>query len=167
MGRVVTVRRGGFAFTLVLLGLVAVLLVQTMRLGPVARRVPGTVVVITFALLLFQTARGAGAASRDARAAAALREPRAAAAAAAAAAPGTSEARRDLIAAAWILVIPGLLFAVGFLPAIVLYTSGYLRFRAGMRWLPSVVAAFALAALIHAVVDRLLGIPLYRGYLLR
>lgn len=166
MGRVVTVRRGGFAFTLVLLGLVAVLLVLTMRLGPVARLVPGTVVVITFALLLLQTARGAGAASRDARAAA-LREPRAAAAAAAAATPGTSEARRDLIAAAWILVIPGLLFAFGFLPAIGLYTSGYLRFRAGMRWLPSVVAAFALAALIHVVVDRLLGIPLYRGYLLR
>lgn len=75
--------------------------------------------------------------------------------------------REQLKAMAWLLAFVLGVWGIGFLPTIVLYTFGYIRFEAREpSWLAGLVAILALI-FVYGVFVRILNVPLLPGILVR
>ncbi len=155
------------AFTLSLLCFVAVLFLNTLRLGSVARFVPLIVLIPTLALLVLQLAldlrpdleqkfsrferirfqkseklqkETLGRARRSA-----------------------SGVPHPAWAFLWMWLMLPLVYLLGFLVAVPLYTFLYLKGHAVKGWIPSIAIALALWALIYGIFGLLLNTQLYQG----
>lgn len=161
--------RADRVLTAALLAIVLLLLVETLAMGRVARRVPEPVVLITLGLLVLQVLVGLfPAVARIARAystqpvieAMGADGARDAIEATADPPPG----RREILAGVlWVAALPALVMTAGLVPSTFLYALVYFRFRGAMRWLPALTAAVGLSAGLYILVERLLGVMLHRG----
>lgn len=153
-------RRAGAAFTIALLAFVLVILFESARLPKVSRLVPGTVALLTLGLLIARAGAQFGIGRSTRRSALGNEE------SIRPASPDRVRPRDDLVAVGWVLALPALLFSVGIVPSIVVYVTGYVRFRGKAGWPASVAIAAVLCAAVYVLLDRFLGIPLYWGALL-
>lgn len=158
--------RADLVMAAMLLAIAVLLLVETLAMGRVARRVPEPVVLVTLALLVLQVlsalfpavARIAGAYSAQPAVPGmemgdgseeAVERP-----------PGWRESVSGLL---WVVALPVLVVTAGLVPSTFLYALVYFRFRGEMRWLPALTAAVALSAGLYVLLERVLGVMLHRG----
>jgi hypothetical protein len=158
-------------FTLLLFGFAGVVFYMTFGLGRVAAMVPFAVVVPTLALLLFQLIMDllprlaktySGLEQKDLFHVESLREK---------VSQGIEDAEgkalqrnREGKAFLWLLAMLALIYLLGFLIALPLYTLLYLR-RRSERWLLAVPVAAGIACLIYGMSILGLGTRLYEGLL--
>ena len=81
--------------------------------------------------------------------------------------PARERVRRTAITIAWILGFFAAVYLLGFLIAIPLGAVAYMRVIGQERWRTTVLVAAGCWALIYALFDRLLHVPLPRGELVR
>lgn len=81
--------------------------------------------------------------------------------------PDRERARRTAITIAWILGFFAAVYLLGFLISIPLGAVAYMRVIGQERWRTTVLVAAGCWALIYALFDRLLHVPLPRGELVR
>lgn len=125
------------AFTLTLLGLVAVLAATTWPIRSTSYLIPAFILVPTAALLVLQLLGDIR--SRDA-------------------APSAGGTTGLPGAFAWLALMPVLLAATGLVAGGALYTFAYLRLRNGDRWLFSLIAGLSVACVL-ALMARVLRMP--------
>ena len=136
------------AVTLAFLGVALLFLGFTLRLGPVARRVPLVVACATVALLAVLAARDLGT----------LR---------ARGGDGGSLLPRELSLGATLLLLAALVAVVGAVPAVTLVILLYLRLFGRERWRSAATFAAATGIVAHALFAQLLGLRVYDGALWR
>jgi hypothetical protein len=73
--------------------------------------------------------------------------------------------RPRLVAVAWMLGLPLLIYLVGVVAATFIYVAGSLRALGRKRWRTAVGTGLAAAAVGYLLLQVLLGIPLYEGLL--
>ena len=146
-----------------------VLLFETLNLGKAARLIPEKVVVFTLCLALVQLIRDAVAnktreltdskffgqrfhlnkeSQPDRRKGIAQ-----------------IDSHREKEALVWVLVIPVLIFFLGFIPAMFLYSSCYFRFKDGMNWAKALGISAILFGAFYLVIDFVAHTALHQGKL--
>jgi hypothetical protein len=163
--------KGRTCFTLLLLACVGVSLYMTLRLGRVARMVPLAVAVPTFLLLALQLfmdllpglAQTYGRLeNKDLFGVQGLREqignP------VEVAEDKTLQSRRERKSFLWLLLMLALVYLLGLLIALPLYTLLYLK-SGSEKWLTAIVSALAIFGLIYGISVLDLGTQLYKGLL--
>jgi len=73
--------------------------------------------------------------------------------------------RPRVVAVAWMLSLPLLIYLIGVVAATFLYVAGSLRALGRKRWRTAVGTGLAAAAVGYLLLQALLGIPLYEGLL--
>jgi len=75
------------------------------------------------------------------------------------------DSHREKEAFIWVLVIPILIFFLGFIPAMFLYSSCYFRFKDCMNWARSVGISAILFGSLYLLIDFVTHTPLHQGKL--
>ncbi len=75
------------------------------------------------------------------------------------------DSHREKEALLWVLVIPILIFFLGFIPAMFLYSSCYYRFKDGMNWAKAIGISAILFGALYLVIDFVTHTALHQGKL--
>jgi hypothetical protein len=133
--------REAFVVTAVLAALVALAMISTISLGPVARRMPLLVAVPTFLLLLVELVRRGPSTSLPT--------------------PDRAPAERRLFA--WVGGLLALVIVCGMTAGVPLFLVASARRLFGERWMPALAMALAMAVVLAGGLEYGLGIRLYPG----
>jgi hypothetical protein len=162
--------KGKPMLTLALLALAGVMFYGTARLSPVARLVPLIVLVATVALLLAELVldlspefvrRHSALETKDVFGIEGVRKK----AREGVAPPGSSLGGQEVNLCIWLFGLLGLIYLVGLLIALPLFTLLYLRQRSGERWRLSITVAIGMFAVLLGVLVGLGQTPLSDGWL--
>jgi hypothetical protein len=162
--------KGKPMLTLALLALAGVMFYGTAQLSPVARLVPLTVLVATVALLLAEllldlspgfVRRHSSLETKDVFGIEGMRTK----ARERAAPSGPSLGGQEVNLCMWLFGLLGLIYLLGLLIALPLFTLLYLRQRSGEGWRLSIAVATAMFAVLFGVLVGLGQTPLSDGWL--
>jgi hypothetical protein len=161
-------------FTFVLFVFAAVMFFMTLRLGRVARFVPLAVAIPTLALLGFQLlveaipelARRFGIVEKkDIFGVEPLREKSVAQTQADLTAAREARNKRELSAFLWLSLMLLLIYLLGFLFALPIFSTVYLKKRAAESWLLSLTVGLTMCLSLYGIFVLLLKVELYEGLL--
>jgi hypothetical protein len=161
--------RGKPLVTLALLALAGVMLYASVGLSPVARLVPLTVLVATVALLLAELGLDLSpgfvqrhpSLERDVFGIEQVRQE----SREESASDGRSLGRRELDLCIWLFSLPGLIFLLGLLIALPLFTLLYLRRRSREGWRVSIAITIGMFLVLFGLWSALRQTPLSDGWL--
>ena len=157
--------QGNLIFTLLLLIFVSIILLNTEMLGPVAAMIPRKVVLLTFLLLLIQL-------TADLRPVLFKKFKKIGQAASVNAKEDNFRPKVEVKIAQlfpaflWILLVPMLIFLIGFVPFAALYIFFFLKIRGKEPWLKSLAIAVTVCLILLVLFNYLPGVTLYQGKLL-